>query len=261
MEYFLSMNYNFSMTVKEYADYLSSVLDISSFDDYSMNGIQIGGDDRDINKVAFAVDATLETITKASEAAADMLVVHHGLFWGEPIAITGNHYKRVRKALDSSLFLFAAHLPLDAHSSLGNNAQMALRLGMKEWDPFGYCKGKLIGIKGSLPFPMTIEEVSLLLGFDSSAFSLQGAKKKSETVGIISGGGSSDVHDAIKEGLDLYITGEFLHQDYPDALESGISVLAGGHYRSEVFGVRALQRMTEKELSLDTVFIDAESGL
>ena len=255
------MNYTFRMTVKEYADYLSTVLEISSFDDYSLNGIQIGGADREIKKAAFAVDATLETITKAAESGADMLVVHHGLFWGEPIAITDNHYKRVKKALDSSLFLFAAHLPLDAHPALGNNAQMALSLGMREWDSFGYCKGKLIGVKGSLPFPMTIGEVSHLLGFDESSFSLHGRKERAETVGIISGGGSSDVHDAIREGLDLYITGEFLHQDYSDAFESGISVLAGGHYRSELFGVKALQRMTEKELSLDTVFIDAESGL
>lgn len=250
------------MTAKEYADKLASVLEMSSFDDFSLNGVQIGGPDRKISKVAFAVDASLYTIEKAAEAGADMLVVHHGLFWGDPIAIDGAHYKRVKTALDSSLFLFAAHLPLDAHPALGNNAQMAMRLGMKEWDPFGFCKGKLIGVKGRLPFPMTIEEVAILLNFHlPSSFVLQGDKEKAETVGIISGSGSSDVHDAIKEGLDLYITGEFLHQDYSDAAESGISVLAGGHYRSEVFGVKALQRMTEKEFSIETIFIDAETGL
>ena len=225
------------------------MLEISAFDDFSMNGIQIGGPDREISKVAFAVDASLCTIEKAAEAGADMLVVHHGLFWGDPIAIDGAHYKRVKTALDSSLFLFTAHLPLDAHPALGNNAQMAMRLGMKEWDPFGFYKGKFIGVKGKLPFPMTIEEVALLLNFHlPSSFVLQGDKEKAETVGIISGGGSSDVHDAIKEGLDLYITGEFLHQDYSDAAESGISVLAGGHYRSEVFGVKALQRMTGRRV-------------
>ena len=250
------------MTVKDYADHLSSVLDIGSFDDRSMNGIQIGGEDRILKKAAFAVDASLYTIEKAAEAGADILVVHHGLFWGEPIAIDGAHYKRVRTAIDSSLFLYAAHLPLDAHPALGNNAQIAMRLGMKEWDPFGLYKGKMIGVRGRLPFPMTIEEAALLLNFDlSSSFMLQGRKEKAETVGIISGGGSSDVHDAVKEGLDLYITGEFLHQDYADACEAGISVLAGGHYRSEVFGVRALMRMTDAESLAETVFIDAESGL
>ncbi len=250
------------MTVKEYAAYLADTLDIASFDDFSLNGIQIEAEDREIKRAAFAVDANLETITEAARNNADILVVHHGLFWMEPIAITGVHYKRVKTALDNKLFLFASHLPLDAHSLYGNNAQMAIRLGMREWDPFGMCKGKFIGVKGKLPFPMTIEEVSLLLGFPlSESFVLKGNKDKCESVGIISGGGSEDVVDAIKAGLDLYITGEFLHSDYSFAKESGISVLAGGHYRSEVFGVKALKKLTEEKLNIDSIFIDAESGL
>lgn len=250
------------MTVKEYADYLSNLLELSEFNDFSLNGIQIEGEDRELKRAAFAVDATYETIYKAAEENADILVVHHGLFWGEPIAISGIHRNRVKCALDNNLFLFTAHLPLDAHSLYGNNAQMALSLGMKEWDPFGFCKGRYIGIKGNLPFPMTLEEVSRLLSFPlDETFFIKGNKEKCSSVGIISGGGSEDVKDAISDNLDLYITGEFLHQDYAYAKESGISLIAGGHYRSEVFGVMALKAMTEKKLGIDSIFIDAESGL
>lgn len=250
------------MTVKEYADYLSNLLELSEFNDFSLNGIQIEGEDRELKRAAFAVDATYETISKAAEENADILVVHHGLFWGEPIAISGIHRNRVKCALDNNLFLFTAHLPLDAHSLYGNNAQMALSLGMKEWDPFGFCKGHYIGIKGNLPFPMTLEEVARLLSFPlDETFFIKGKKEKCSRVGIISGGGSEDVKNAISENLDLYITGEFLHQDYAYAKESGISLIAGGHYRSEVFGVMALKAMTEKKLGIDSIFIDAESGL
>lgn len=250
------------MTVKEYADYLSNLLELSEFNDFSLNGIQIEGEDRELKRAAFAVDATYETISKAAEENADILVVHHGLFWGEPIAISGIHRNRVKCALDNNLFLFTAHLPLDAHSLYGNNAQMALSLGMKEWNPFGFCKGRYIGIKGNLPFPMTLEEVARLLSFPlNETFFIKGKKKKCSSVGIISGGGSEDVKDAISDNLDLYITGEFLHQDYAYAKESGISLIAGGHYRSEVFGVMALKAMTEKKLGIDSIFIDAESGL
>ena len=115
------------MTVKEYADYLSNLLELSEFNDFSLNGIQIEGEDRELKRAAFAVDATYETISKAAEENADILVVHHGLFWGEPIAISGIHRNRVKCALDNNLFLFASHLPLDAHSLYGNNAQMALK--------------------------------------------------------------------------------------------------------------------------------------
>ena len=251
------------MLISEYTDHISKILEMSSFDDISLNGIQIASPDREVKKVAFAVDACLKTIEEASRWGADILVVHHGLFWGRPIAIKGDHYKRVKCALDNNLTLFAAHLPLDAHMLYGNNAQMAISLGMKEYDPFGYFKGKAIGVKGRLPFPMTVEEVIRLLGFDPvfSDVITDDIEKKIESVGIISGGAGNDVLDAIDEGLDLYITGEILHQNYHTAKEAGITVISGGHYRTEVFGVKALERMTKRLGGIETLFIDAETGL
>ena len=252
------------MFVKEYTDDLYKRLMIDSFPfDISLNGVQIGAPDRELKKAAFAVDASFDTIDQAVEGGADILVVHHGLFWGSPIAITDMHYRRVKRALDAGLTLFAAHLPLDAHPMHGNNAQMALTLGMTEFDPFGLYKGVKLGFKGHLPFPMTIQEIARLLGFSAEG-GMQVIKfgpDMIDTVGIISGGGGDDVDQAINEGLDLFITGTAPHEIFHTVKESGMNLLSGGHYRSEVFGVKALMRLTEKEFGVESFFIDAETGL
>ena len=252
------------MRVKEYTDDLYKRLMIDSFPfDYSLNGVQIGAPDRELKKAAFAVDASFDTIDRAAAGGADVLVVHHGLFWGSPLAITGPHYRRVKRALDSGLTLFAVHLPLDAHPMYGNNAQMALMLGMTEFDPFGDYKGVKIGFKGHLPFPMTIPEIARLLGFssDTGMQVVKFGRDMIDTVGIISGGAGDDVDQAIRDGLDLFITGTAPHEIFHTVKENGINLLAGGHYRSEVFGVKALMRLTEKEMGIESFFIDAETGL
>ncbi len=249
------------MTIKEYITELDGILSPSSFGDISLNGLQIETDDREIKKVAFAVDASYEAIDRAVENSADILVVHHGLFWGKPLAITGSHYRRVKRAVEGNLALYCSHIPLDANIPYGNNAQIALTLGMKEFDGFGEWDGKKIGVKGNLPFPMSEEEIMLLLQCNNPTL-IKGCKKeKIESVAIVSGSGSSDVKDAIKDGVDLFITGEVHHEVYFDAIENGLSVLAFGHYRSETFGVRALERVSAKKYNLETLFIDVETGL
>ena len=249
------------MKIYEYADEMSSLLSIPSFKDISLNGVQIGCTDREIRKVAFAVDACFDTIDRAVTAGADVLVVHHGLFWGRPLAIDGAHYERVKRAIEGDMMLFAAHIPLDANIPYGNNAQIALTLGMKEFDGFGEWEGKLIGVKGSLPFPMTVEEIMLLLRAEDPVVIPGCRKEKIEKVAIVSGSGSSDLCDAIREEVDLFITGEVHHEVYHEAMENGLSVLAFGHYRSEVYGVKALQRLSEKKYGLETLFIESETGL
>ncbi len=251
------------MTVNEYGALLYERLGIADIEDISLNGFQIKGPDKELKKAVFAVDASFDTIDAAVNASADILVVHHGLFWGSPIAIAGNHYRRVKRALDGNLSLFACHLPLDAHPLYGNNAQMAITLGMTGFDPFGLYRGRKIGYKGKLPFPMTMPEIARILGFsaESGLRMLKFGKDMIETVGIISGGAGDDVDQAIAEGLDLYITGELPHEVYSLVKESGMNVIAGGHYQSEVFGVKALQRMAEKELGIETLFAEVPTGL
>lgn len=251
------------MKVSEYTKDLYDLLDISSFLDISLNGIQIGGDDREIKKVAFAVDACYETIDKAVKENADILVVHHGLFWGEPISITGSHYKRVKRAIEGDLTLFACHLPLDANVPYGNNYQIAEKLGIENGQMFSKYKGREIGIIGDLPYPMTPEEIrDRLFSPKAKMTVIPGSKKeKFERVGIVSGGGSDSAMDALNGGADALITGEVKHEDYHGAVESGISIVALGHYQTETFGVKALEEYTHKKYGLETVFIESETGL
>ncbi len=251
------------MTRDELVKHYHDLLDIGSYKDISLNGLQISMSNKEIKKVAFAVDAALDTISAAADAGADLLFVHHGLFWGSPVAINGAHYNRVKRALDADMGLFACHLPLDAHPVFGNNAQMALRLGMSSFDPFGEFMGKSVGFKGKLPFAMTAPEIARILDFDIE----HGLKMITfgpdliESVAIVSGGASGDVKDAIIEGLDCYITGEAEHSDYYSVKENNMNMIAGGHYRSEVFGPQALMRYTEKEIGIESFFIDAETCL
>lgn len=128
------------MKVKDLVDYFSETLKISDFSnaDISLNGLQVGDVEADVKKIAFAVDASMATIEEAVKQGAEMLFVHHGLFWGRPIAITGRHYKRIKTLLDNNVALFACHLPLDANLEVGNNAQMAKRLGIEDLEQFSF---------------------------------------------------------------------------------------------------------------------------
>ncbi|MDD3904454.1 MAG: Nif3-like dinuclear metal center hexameric protein, partial [Sphaerochaeta sp.] len=123
----VSTLYNEGMKRNELVEYLDAFLDLASFSslDRSLNGLVLGGKDKEVKKIAFAVDACQRTFELASEKGADLLVVHHGLYWGHPISVTGAHYKRIKTLIDGNLDLYAAHLPLDAHPVVGNNAVMA----------------------------------------------------------------------------------------------------------------------------------------
>lgn len=255
--------YTPDMNLKETCEKFYDLLDISSYQDISLNGLQIESSNKEIRKIAFAVDACMDTICRAVDDGADMLFVHHGLFWGRPVAIADNHYQRVKKCIGSDMALFACHIPLDAHPLYGNNAQMALRLGMTSYDPFGEFMGKSIGFKGSLPFPMTAMEIARLLGFDREGGLkvVSFGKDMIGTVGIISGGASGDVVSAVEEGLDLFITGELRHEDYHFVKEHNMNMIAGGHYRSEVFGVQSLMRYVKGEWGIESFFVDSETGL
>lgn len=253
------------MQANELAAYLDELLqvDLCARADRSLNGLQVGRSRRPIAKVALAVDASAETIRRAAGAGADLLLVHHGLFWGSPIAITGTHYERVKLFLDNDIALYACHLPLDRHETLGNNAVMARMLGLRDTMLFGEYHGIEIGWKGRLPEPATTHQIcERLFGSTDDVLGILPFGPESCTgVGIISGGAPDDVTQAIDEGLDLYITGDASHTIYHRCLEAGINVIFGGHYATETHGVRAVGERLTAEFSLDTEFIDVPTGL
>lgn len=255
------------MNLIEINDWFNSFLKCENYmSDISLNGIQIQNskpEEKQIKKIAFAVDACEETARKAVEAGADLLFVHHGLFWGHCQTITGAFYKRVSTFINNDLALCAYHIPLDANNPYGNNWGLSARLGLKNCEIFGTWRGMVIGVKGELEAPLTVKELGekVLRNGVSPRTVLAFGKEKIKTVGIISGGASEDVATAIDQKLDCYITGEFNHEDYHIAREMGINVIGGGHYETETVGVTLVKEKVEKELGIECVFVDVPTNL
>jgi dinuclear metal center YbgI/SA1388 family protein len=253
------------MTLTELDTLLSSTLNHAAWSarDKSLNGLQVGRTKTEISRVAFAVDACLQSFERAAAAGADVLVVHHGLFWGSPLAVTGDHRRRLQFLFDHDIALWASHLPLDAHPELGNNAGMAKALGLAEVLPFGEYRGATIGFRGTLPVPTTLDRLCEVLfhGRENVLQVLPFGKNEVRTVGLVSGGAAHDVHEAIALGLDLFITGDADHTIHHTALEAGINVISGGHYATETWGVRQLAAYLQKQTGVPAVFLDLPTGL
>lgn len=255
------------ITLTELDKFFREFLNIENFlADPSKNGIQISNyqpNIKEIKKIGFAVDACEASAIKAAELGCDILFVHHGIFWGHEQTLTGNHYKRIYQFLKNDMALYACHIPLDANKITGNNFGLAKMLDLKNIEEFGLWRGMSIGAKGCFSQNYSIEEVAeklKKLGMKNPHI-LKLGKDTIKTVGIISGGAGDDVTEAIAENLDLYITGEIGHENFHIAKEGNINVIGLGHYDSETIGVNLVKEKVEKELSLETVFIDLPTGL
>jgi len=245
--------------------FFRELLDLEEFKtaDSSLNGIQVDNDGSDVKKIAFAVDASLETFTRAADAGAGMLFVHHGLFWGSPLRLEGYFRERIKFLLDHNLALYAVHLPLDQNPRLGNNAALADLLGIREKEPFGLYHGHKIGYKGNLAEPLTVEDAVKKISFKGRPplGILPFGKKECRSCAVISGGAAMEVLQAIEERMDLYVTGEIAHTVYHYALEAQVNFIAGGHYSTEVWGVRKVMEECVNRLGVDSEFIDVPTGL
>jgi dinuclear metal center YbgI/SA1388 family protein len=192
-----------------------------------------------------------------------MLFVHHWLFWGAPARIEWGLRERIKFLLDNNLALYAVHLPLDQHPVLGNNAVLARLLGITEPEPFGLYHGHKIGYKGTLSAPLTIEEAVKKISFMGrpplGVFPF--GKKENLSCAVVSGGAADEATQAIEEGVDLYITGESSHSVYYSAMEGHLNFIAGGHYSTEVWGVRKIMEECVNQLGVDAEFIDIPTGL
>lgn len=254
------------MNTAQVAQFYNDLLNINSFAaDPSNNGLQVCGNENKIcRKAAFAVDASLASIEKALQENADILIVHHGLSWGGGIRRwNGTTGKRFAAMFQGDLSLYAMHLPLDAHSVHGNNARLADFAGLTIREMFFPYHGMDIGVIGKVS--ATNADAVAAAAARGKEFKLYTSPLKSgkvEKIAIISGGGGMDgLECAIAAGADMLITGEFDHTMYHIVQENNIHVAALGHYNSEVHGVQSLQSVAEKELNLETVFIDIPTGL
>ena len=245
--------------------FFRSHLDIEGFasNDDSLNGLQIDNDGAGIKKIAFAVDANMEVFQKAREAGADMIFAHHGMFWGKPVVVEKALRDRLKFLLDNNIALYAAHLPLDAHPTLGNNAALAELLGITNPEPFANYHGKYIGFKGLLAEPLSVSEAAERISFMGRPVYgvMPFGKEKNLTAAVCSGGAAYEAMEAIADGVDLYVSGEYNHHNHHWAKESGLNIIAGGHYMTEVWGVLRVMELVKKELGVEGVFIDAPTGL
>ena len=255
------------MTLIELDAYFNSFLHRENFpSDPSRNGIQIQNSapsTKQITKVAFATDACVDTAESAIKQGAQLLFVHHGIFWGDCSPLVETQYKRVVPFIKGDLALYASHIPLDANPVVGNNYGLAKRLGLKKTAPFGEWRGMPIGVRGELSKPLSVEELAAKLFPDGEKplYVFPFGKKQIKTVGIISGGAGEDVDQGYRAGVDAYITGEVGHENYHVMEELGMTVIAGGHYQTETVGVNLVRAKLEKEKHLETVFIDFPTGL
>lgn len=244
------------ITLQQFSDSISDLLQPDLFTDYCINGLQIEGAPS-IERFATAVSTSLDTIEKAVEFGAQALIVHHGLFWNrDPHAILGTKREKIALLLKHNISLFAYHLPLDAHTTLGNNWKAALDMGWKNLQPFYYINRMPIGVKGELPVDSR-EKLQELLEeyYKHPAHLALGGNEKVKTAALISGGSYKQLMDAKAEGVDCFITGSFDEPVWIQAFEEKLNFFALGHAATERVGPKALGEFLSKKWDLEWTFL------
>jgi dinuclear metal center YbgI/SA1388 family protein len=250
------------MHLAKLTDYLDTYLRVREVPDYptALNGLQVenGGE---VTRIAVAVDAAQATIEAAVAERADLLLVHHGLFWDGNQPLTGRRFRRVKPLLDAGIAVYAAHLPLDVHPEVGNNVVLARALGIEPQGSFGDYKGYPLGVWGEVELRREALAARLdeLLG--GRVKLVPGGPERVRRVGVITGGAGSMIGAARDAGLDAFVTGEGAHHNFFDAEEGGINLFLGGHYATETWGVRALAQHLEARFGLPWSWIDHPTGL
>ena len=233
-----------------------------SFEDWpgAVNGLQVENRGS-VSRIAAVVDASPATGKKAIDAGADLLIVHHGLFWGATHPWTGNRYRLLRLLLDNNVAVYSSHLPLDAHPRLGNNAQLCRALGIRSPKPFFVERGQAIGLRGELNLTRAQLARRLAKATGNEPTVLPGGAARCHKIGVVTGGAGAEMKTAADEGVDTFITGEGPHWTFALAEDLGLNVFYGGHYATETFGVKALSEHLSKKFRLPWTFIDHPTGL
>jgi dinuclear metal center YbgI/SA1388 family protein len=238
------------------------VLRTAEIGDYSgaANGLQVENNGR-ISRIAAAVDASLATVKMAVSAGADLMIVHHGLFWGPAHPWTGKRYELLSLLLKNNLAIYSSHLPLDAHPKLGNNAALCAALGLKSLRPFFPSHGQPIGFQAKANIPRAELARRLRRAVGDDPVLIPGGPAVCRRIGVVTGGAGSDLKAAASEGVDTFVTGEGPHWTFAFAEELGINVLYGGHYATEVFGVKLLAAELSRRFRVPWEFLDHPTGL
>jgi dinuclear metal center YbgI/SA1388 family protein len=245
--------------IVSYTDRFLRIRDVGDWDN-ALNGVQIENSGR-VTRIGAAVDVSSRVLTEVGKKNVDFLIVHHGLFWPGLQPIQGALRRQVRIAFENDVALYSAHLPLDIHARIGNNAQLVAALGLKSAQPFLEEKGQPVGLKvrASLLRSELIRKLQKALNGPVKVFDF--GPKRTRAIGIVTGAAGSEIYRVAEENIDTFITGEAPHWAAVAAEELGMNFLLGGHYATEVFGVKALAVHLSKRFRVPWEFIDCPTGL
>ena len=245
--------------IVRYCDRILRTADVKDYDG-AANGLQVQNDGS-VSRIAATVDASLATVRLAIKARADLLIVHHGFFWGPSHPWTGKRYELLKALLDNNLAVYSSHLPLDLHPKLGNNVVLSAALGLKSLKPFFFSHGQHIGFQTQTRLPRAQLANRLARVLRKPPLLIPAGPEVCHRIGVVTGGAGGDLKQAVEEGVDTFVTGEGPHWTFALAEELGVNVFHGGHYATEVFGVKALAEHLSRRFKVRWVFLDHPSGL
>lgn len=246
-------------TLTRHCDQLLRLAEVPDYDG-AVNGLQVERTGP-VKRLAAAVDASFATVQMAAHAGADLLLVHHGLFWNARQPWTGAHYRLMRLLVGSNLAVYSAHLPLDVHPRLGNNARLCAALGFTDLQPFLPGRGVCLGLKTRTSIPLKELSARLSHVVHGPVHVIPAGPTRCRKVGVATGGAGSELRLAVAAGVDTFITGEGPHWTHALAEELGVNVLYAGHYATETFGVQALAAHLARRFKLAWTFLDHPTGL
>ncbi len=245
--------------IVRYCDRLLGTAAVRDYD-RAANGLQVENRGT-VTRLAAAVDATLATVRLAVAAKADLLLVHHGLFWSAAHPWTGKRYEMLRLLLEHDLAVYSSHLPLDAHPVVGNNACLCAALGLKARRPFFLDHEQAIGFRGQARVSRADLAARLRVATGIEPLVIPAGPETCRQIGVVSGGAGAELRQAAREGVDTFVTGEGPHWTFAVAEELGLNVLYGGHYATETFGVKALAAHVAARFKLPWTFVEHPTGL
>jgi dinuclear metal center YbgI/SA1388 family protein len=249
-------------TLSELVEYTDDYLRIEEIDDWpnALNGLQIENSGK-VTKIGAAVDVSTRVLTAAAKKNVDLLIGHHGLFWPGLQSVTGALRRQLKIAFENDIAVYSAHLPLDVHPKIGNNAQLASALGLKSTKRFLKEKGESLGLKAkaSVSRSVLIRKLRNVLRGPVKAFNF--GPREPRRVGIITGAAGSEIYRVAEAKIDTFITGEAPHWAAVASEELGMNLLLGGHYATETFGVKALVTHLSERFNLPWEFLDFPTGL
>jgi len=245
--------------IVKYCDQILRTRNIGDYDG-AANGLQVENSGS-VTRIAATVDASLATVKLAIAAKADLLIVHHGLFWLPSHPWTGKRRELLRLLIENNLAVYSSHLPLDAHPKFGNNALLCAALGLQNLKPFFTLHGQAIGFQSHAKISRADLAKRLERATGAKPQIIPGGKSLCEKIGVVTGGAGGDLKLAAAEGVDTFITGEGPHWTYALAEELEMNVFYSGHYATETFGVKALAAELSKKFKLSWEFLDHPTGL